>query len=71
MALKVVWTKEANEGLDEIIEYLEQRWTEKEISKFFIRLEDCLEQIKAAPQRLNKKSGYKRIPTFPKDYYFL
>lgn len=38
MALKVVWTNEANEGLDEIIEYLEQHWTEKEISKFFIRM---------------------------------
>ena len=51
MALKIVWADEANEGLDEIIEYLEQRWTEKEIRKFFIRLEDCLEQIKSAPQR--------------------
>ena len=31
MALKIVWTPKALEGLDEIIEYLEIHWTEKEI----------------------------------------
>ncbi|MCF6353115.1 MAG: type II toxin-antitoxin system RelE/ParE family toxin [Cyclobacteriaceae bacterium] len=49
MALKIVWTDEANEGLDEIIEYIEEKWTEKELNKFFTRLEDCLEKIKEAP----------------------
>lgn len=31
MALEVVWSDEANEGLDEIIEHLEHNWTEKEV----------------------------------------
>lgn len=51
MALEVVWSDEANEGLDEIIQYLEEKWTEKEIRNFFVRLEKCLENIKQAPHR--------------------
>jgi plasmid stabilization system protein ParE len=51
MALEIVWSDEANEGLDEIIEYLEENWTEKEIHHFFTRLEACLAQIKEAPYR--------------------
>jgi len=55
MALQIVWTDEANEGLDEIIEYLENKWTENEVYQFFNRLEECLEKIKEAPHR-NKNS---------------
>ena len=51
MALEVVWSKEAEEQLDEIITYLNQHWTDKESSKFFIRLEEGLDQIKIAPHR--------------------
>ena len=51
MALKVVWTDEAKEGLAEIVEYLEKKWTEKELMKFFSRLEECLDKIKEAPHR--------------------
>lgn len=40
MALEVVWTDEANEGLDEIIEHLKDQWTDKEIHNFFTRLEE-------------------------------
>lgn len=46
MALEIVWTDEAKNQLDEIITYLEENWTEKEISKFFVRLEECLTEIK-------------------------
>ena len=51
MALKIVWSVEAEQGLDEIIDYLENHWTEEEIIRFFRRLEACLEQIKEAPNR--------------------
>lgn len=51
MALEVFWTEEAEEQLDEIIEYLKEHWTEKEISKFFKRLEEGLTEIKNAPHR--------------------
>ncbi|MCB0496708.1 MAG: type II toxin-antitoxin system RelE/ParE family toxin [Cyclobacteriaceae bacterium] len=51
MALKVVWTDEANEDLDELILYLEANWTHREIKSFFRRLEDCIESIRNSPQR--------------------
>lgn len=47
----IVWSDEANEGLDEIIEYLENNWTDREIKNFFIRLEACLDKIAEAPHR--------------------
>jgi plasmid stabilization system protein ParE len=62
MALEIVWADEAKEGLDDILEYLEDHWTEREISQFFKRLEECLEKIKEAPHRQKdslRKTGTK------------
>lgn len=62
MALTIVWTDEAKAGLHEIVEYLENHWTEKELLAFFTRLEHCLEKIKDAPHRhknSTRKSGTK------------
>jgi len=49
MALRVVWTKEAEDQLDEIIAYLESNWTNREISNFFERLEKSINQIRTNP----------------------
>lgn len=35
----IVWSDEASSNLDSIIEYLQNRWTDKEISRFFKLLE--------------------------------
>jgi len=51
MALEIVWSEEADEPLDEIIEHLEKHWTEREITSFFTRLEEGLEAKKSAPHR--------------------
>lgn len=40
MALEIVWSEEAENQLDGIVDYLEENWTENEIEKFFKRLED-------------------------------
>ncbi len=64
MALEIVWTDEANEGLDEIIEHLEEKWTERELGNFFTRLEECLAKIIEAPHRQKdsvRKSGTKEF----------
>jgi len=61
MALKIVWSNEASEGLDNIIEYLENNWTEREINLFFLRLEECLENIKEAPHR--QKDSLRKLGT--------
>ena len=62
MALEIFWADEANEDLDEIIEYLEEKWTEEQIHNFFVRLEECLTNIKVAPHRQKdsiRKAGTK------------
>lgn len=73
MALEIVWADEANEGLDEIIEHLEEKWTEKEIGRFFTRLEECLEHTKVAPHRQKdsiRKLGTKEFQHSPQTTIF-
>ncbi|WP_103867544.1 type II toxin-antitoxin system RelE/ParE family toxin [Aquimarina sp. I32.4] len=50
MALKIVWTDKALEGLDEIIAYLETHWSEKEI----LLLEQKIEAFKARVKKYPK-----------------
>ena len=59
MALTIVWSEEAEKQLDEIIEYFNEHWSDNEISKFFQRLEEGLEQISIDPHR-NKDSERKK-----------
>lgn len=73
MALEIVWSDEAKEGLDNIIEYLENNWTDREIRRFFSRLEECLEKIKEAPHRQKdslRKSGAKEYQHSPQTTIF-
>ena|ERR1700733_991881 len=55
MALKIVWSTEAKESLQETIDYLEEKWTEKELRSFAKILEKQLYVISNKP-RIYKKS---------------
>ncbi|TRX53021.1 type II toxin-antitoxin system RelE/ParE family toxin [Fulvivirga sp. M361] len=73
MALEIFWTDEAKKDLDNIIEYLESRWTDREISKFFNRLEKCLAHIQKAPHRSKdslRKPGTKEYQHSPQTTIF-
>lgn len=48
--LKIRWTEEASNNLENIIIYLETNWSEKEIKAFFLKLEKQLELISVFPQ---------------------
>lgn len=50
MALDVEWSQEAEFQLDDIIAYLEYRWTAKEIKKFFAKLEKAINTISETPE---------------------
>ena len=68
MALEVVWTDEAKVQLDEIITYLENNWTNKEIISFFRRLEEGLIQISENPHRFkqsDRMKGAREFQLFP------
>lgn len=49
MAFKVVWSKEAEDKFEEIISYLEIKWTEKEIRKFVSESEKIISILKKNP----------------------
>ncbi len=62
MALKIEWTSEAENQLDEIIEYLEENWTNKEIRNFFRKLEEGLAIISKQP--LQQKESLRKVGTY-------
>jgi|SRR5690606_8172968 len=50
MALKIVWTLQAENGLNKVLEYLEQEWTSKEILVFENNIKDLLFKISKYPE---------------------
>jgi plasmid stabilization system protein ParE len=59
MAYKIRWTKEANETFDKIIEYLENRWTGREIVNFINKTNQILKQISEHPEMFKSSSKMK------------
>jgi len=58
---KIVWTKEANVNLDQIISYLEKEWTVKEIKNFFVKLEKAITLLTARPLLFRATNKSKQI----------
>lgn len=56
MALEIVWTKRAETGYAEIIEYLETHFTEKEIRKFVRQSHQFFELLSQYPEMLESSS---------------
>jgi plasmid stabilization system protein ParE len=60
MALKARWTPEAVDTFNAIIEYLENKWTEKEVQSFVQRSQKIISQIEKNPYHF-KSSGFNEI----------
>ena len=50
MAINIKWTPEAELTFDNIVEYLEKEWSEKEVKKFFARVNHMLILISQNPK---------------------
>lgn len=50
MALKIVWTAQAENGLNKVIGYLEKEWTVVEILNFEKNINDLLNRISRYPK---------------------
>lgn len=61
MALKIVWTPQADRGLDEVIEYLEEEWTVMEILNLEQNLQDLLNRISKYPKICPATVKYKNV----------
>ena len=62
MALKIVWSKRAEQGYDRIVRYLEEEWTEKEVQNFISETKYFFELLKTNPgilQPSKKKNLYR------------
>lgn len=46
---EINWSDEASANLDSIIEYLQNRWTDREISRFFKKLDKLINLISRNP----------------------
>jgi len=58
---KIVWTNKALANLDNIIQYLTDNWTEKEISKFFRKLDKRIYIISLRPLLYPLTSNRKNV----------
>ena len=59
MALKIVWTLQAEKGLDKIMEYLEEEWTVMEILNLEQNLKNLLNRISKYPKSCPETGKYK------------
>ena len=50
MALEIIWTPQAYKGLQNVLAYLEEEWTEREILNLEQRLKEFLERVSKYPK---------------------
>ncbi len=65
MALKFIWTSQAVKGFNKVIDYLEAKWTAKEILDLENKIQQVVNQINLNPEQFPKskknESLYKAI----------
>ncbi len=64
MALTIKWTKRARETFADIIEYLEENWTEREIKNFIAETNKVIGHITIMPlmfRRSSKKEVHEAV----------
>lgn len=59
MAIKVVWTRQALNGLDRVIAYLEDEWTAKEIQTLEQKIHEFILRITKYPEINPKTDKFK------------
>ncbi|HBH06563.1 MAG TPA: hypothetical protein DDX92_08180 [Flavobacteriales bacterium] len=61
MALKIVWTERAEKGYASIIDYLEDKFTEKKAADFVRKSKALIELLSVYPELLTKSNKKKNI----------
>jgi len=54
MALRIIWSIRAEQGYERIVRYLEENWTEKEVSAFVQETMHFLSLLSENPKMLQK-----------------
>ena len=61
---KILWSKRAYNSLSNVISFLEDNWTEKEIKKFSQKLDHCINIIEKNPETFplsDYKPGLRKV----------
>lgn len=54
MALKFIWTAQAIKGFNKVVDYLEEKWTKKEILNLENKIQKVINQIGLNPEQFPK-----------------
>ncbi|WP_363152667.1 type II toxin-antitoxin system RelE/ParE family toxin [uncultured Mucilaginibacter sp.] len=57
----MIWTTKAVKGFENIINYLEENWTEREIKNFIKETEEVLALLKEHPEMFQKSVKHKTL----------
>jgi len=61
MAFEIVWSPKAVKGYNDIINYLEANWTDREIRNFIKESDEVFALLKEHPEMFQKSTRYKTI----------
>ena len=61
MAVRILWSKRAEQGYDSIVQYLEEAWTDKEVSSFIRETNHFFELLKENPRMLEPTKNRKNL----------
>jgi plasmid stabilization system protein ParE len=58
---KVIWSDEADKNLETILNYLQAKWTSKEVQSFLSKLEKAITLISNRPKLFRETSSRKNL----------
>jgi plasmid stabilization system protein ParE len=61
MAYTIVWTNRAAAGYENIVNYLQTHWSDKEVANFIINTDKFFETLKLHPEILQKSGKHKNL----------
>ena len=61
MAIKIFWSKRAEQGYASIVEYLEKEWADREVSNFIRETNHFFELLKENPNVLEPTKSHKNL----------
>ncbi len=67
MALDVVWTQQAIAGYENVISYLNEHWTDREIGNFIRTSNSLIIKISNYPELLEQTNRHKMVRRGPLD----
>ena len=60
-AIEVLWTPSAINSFDQIVQYLDENWTAKEVSKFVKRTAGVIDMLKRYPEMCSPSKKRKNV----------